>query len=690
MKEYRYTAPDRQTVTCDFTVIGAGIAGMIAAVSAARHGLKVALINDRSVPGGNASSEIGVGISGSCHGIYNASIYARECGMVEELRNLLTEYSKTGAYQKLALFDAAFHDFIENEPNITTYYNTTVTDVRKDGEKIAAVVGFHSKSDVWYDFVSPYYADCSGDGVVALKAGAAFMIGRDSKADFNEFWAPEEGDSTTMGNTLFFETEDMGHKVTYTPPKFAYDITKMEFMKWIGNPKNFRGFNIHGADWTLEVGGHWDIIKDSDKISTELRKLIFGIWDYVKNSGKYPQAENYALKRVYTMMGTRESRRFIGDHILTENDIEQKVPFEDAVLMGGWPMDVHAPKGLYDELPASHFIPVTGIYNIPYRCLYTRDVANLFLAGRDISATHIAMGSTRVMGTCGCMGQAIGTAAALCKEQGCLPAKVDIPALQKVLIQDDQSLVGFYENLDETLYEGWEVVASSEKVCENIAATACTPLHWHHGLSIPVVTDGLDSIELHLKNHRSRATALIVDILSGECPSSYLPNRLVKNKIVTVPADFDGWMTLPLDAPAGKDGKVHIVLHQNENLSIYTSNTFPLGGISYHYYTEEMQEGYDHDTHPLDPACGYIGKDHKSKGYNYVPAVCFRNLKPAQPLYRAENVLNGYSRPYRTPNLWISAEGKGQWLKLHNDTPKQIKELQLIFDTGLNTEERLY
>lgn len=690
MIERRYTKPDRRTVESDFTVVGAGIAGMLAAISAARHGLKVALVNDRPVPGGNASSEIGVGISGACHQVYNPSIYARECGLVEEMRNTMTEYSKTGAYAGHAMWDAVYTDMLGNEPNITVYYNTVVQDVTTEDGKITAVHGYHTKSDIWYDFVSPLYADCSGDGVAAFKAGAAYLQGRDGKADFGEFWAPEEPNLNTMGNTLLFETQDMGHPVTYTAPNFAYDITKMEFMQWIDNPKNFRQFNIHGAEWTLEVGGHWDILKDSSKIAADLRCLIYGIWDYVKNSGKYPQSANYALKRVYTMEGTRESRRFIGDYILTENDIEQLTPFEDAVCIGGWPMDVHAPMGIYDPAPASHFIPVRSIYNIPYRSLYTRDIGNLFLAGRDISASHLALGSTRVMATCGCMGQAIGTAAALCKKDGVLPRNVNIAALQRDLIRDDQSIVGIFENLDPALYEGWEVTASSEKVCENPAADACTPLHWHTGISLPIVTDTLESISLHLMNASDKDEFLTVDVLTGKTRASYLPDARVKTLDFTVPAGFDGWMPLAVDAPRGEDGKVHLVLQRHETISVYTASTFPHSVLSYHYYTGDMQEGYDHDTHPLDPACGYIGKDHKFGGYGYLPALCFKDLVPAQPLYRAENVLNGYSRPYGMPNLWISGEGKGQWLRLHNDTPKHIDELQLIFDTGLNTEGRRY
>jgi hypothetical protein len=164
----------------------------------------------------------------------------------------------------------------------------------------------------------------------------------------------------------------------------------------------------------------------------------------------------------------------------------------------------------------------------------------------------------------------------------------------------------------------------------------------------------------------------------------------VASPFVLIPAGFDGWMALHVDAPRGQDGKVHLVLQRNETPSVYTASTFPHSVISYHYYTEDMQEGYDHDTHPLDPACGYIGKDHKLGGYSYLPSVCFKDLVPAQPLYRAENVLNGYSRPYGQPNLWISGEGKGQWLRLHSETPKHFAELQLIVDTALNTENRRY
>lgn len=672
-----------QRVEADFTVVGAGIAGMIAAVSAARQGLRVALINDRPVPGGNASSEIGVAISGACHQSCNPSVYSKECGIMEELRNMITEYAASGGYGEFALLDAVFFDFLEREKNLVLYLNTTVMEVSEEKGEIISVRAYHSRSEQWFEFVSPLYADCSGDGILAFKAGARFRQGRDAKRDFGEFWAPEEGDSTTMGNTVFFEIEDMGHPVEYHRPAFAYDITQMEFMKWLDKKENFRSFGVSGKFWTLEIGGDRNIIKDNEEITMELRRLVFGIWDYVKNSGRYPNASNYALKRVYTMAGIRESRRFIGEYTLTETDIEEKRRFEDSVCIGGWPMDVHAPKGLYDEAPASHFIPVTSIYNIPYRCLYARDVKNLFLAGRNISATHIAMGSTRVMATCGCMGQAVGTAAALCAKESVNPGQVDIKALQRKLIADDQTIVGWSDCLAPELSKGWQVTASSEKICQAVREDKWISLDRNYGLSIPVQTERLDSVSVKVKNCGGKPEELSVDILEGRCRSSYLPEKRVKTVVVPVKAEHDGWLKLPLNAAPGEDGKVHFVLRKHPAFQICTSTERPLGVISHHYYTESEKRGYNHDSCPLAPACGYFAKDHKR-----IAPLCFCGLEPEQRLYRPENILNDYSRPYGQPNLWISAEGESQWISLHSDSPRRIEELQLLFDTGLDEEER--
>ena len=662
-----------EIVQTDLTVIGAGLAGMCCAVAAARRGRSVALINDRSVLGGNASSEIGVSICGACHQSLNGAVYAKETGLIEEIRQMICQYNSGGGYGEFAIMDAVFFDFIYNEKNIRLFLNTTVTDVECMDGHLISVYGYHSKSEQAYRFESPLFADCSGDGIAAYKAGAAFMQGSEGKDQFGEKNAPKQSNHTTMGNSIYFEIEDVGAKTTYTRPRFAYDIEALPFMQWIDIPENFREFGVTGKYWTLEVGGDWQIIKDYEDITLDLRKLAFGIWDYVKNSGKYPKADTYSLKRVYALAGTRESRRFVGDYVLTENDVEQFKQFEDSVAVGGWPMDVHAPKGIYDSLPATNFIPVTGLYNIPYRCLYARDIDNLFLAGRNISATHIAMGSTRVMATCAAMGQAIGNAAALCNDD-VLPRDVNIELLQQTLLEDDQTI-----RIKGRTTKDFTATVSSVKSYENTSCDDALRLDRNMGLALPIVTNCLDSVQIKVKADKD--TTLVIDVLQGSVHDSYCPDKQVKTIKVSMQSGHDDWIAIDVNAPCGPDGKVYLVLQKNDDVSYYCTDECCYGAVTKCYFGKEAKEGFDHDSMPMDPQTGYLGTAQRGE-----KQLCFRDVHPAQDIFGAQNLLNSHTRPWRHCNIWAAADEKDQWILFTANGIQDVHTLRLFWDTDLTQD----
>lgn len=254
-----------ETMHCDFLVAGGGIAGICATVAAAKKGLNVILINDRSVLGGNASSEIGVGISGASHHGLTPAIYAKEGGLVEELRLNLLRYKDMGGYGDGAALDAVFFDFIYNEKNITLMLNTLVENCVVENRKIVNCNARHCVSNERYEIYANTYLDATGNGTLAFSSGAGFMIGRESKDEYNEFWAPEHHDDYTMGNSLYFETDDTGIETKFVPPSFAYDITKMDFLKDIDKPENFRGFSVYGPHWSYEFGGQIDILKEHNE-----------------------------------------------------------------------------------------------------------------------------------------------------------------------------------------------------------------------------------------------------------------------------------------------------------------------------------------------------------------------------------------------------------------------------------------
>lgn len=669
-----------EKMKCDLVVAGAGIAGMCAAVAAARNGIKVVLINDRSVLGGNASSEIGVGISGANQHGLNAAIYGKEGGLIEELRLMLRKYNEFDGYGYHALLDSVFLDFIYSEENITLLMNTLVEDCVVENNIITSCIARHTVNNELFEISAPLFVDSTGNGILGYEAGAEFKIGRESKDEYGEFWAVDEADKFTMGNTIYFETVDMGRKVTYKPPKYAYDVTKMEFFKDIDKPENFRAFTLKTPHWTYEFGGQLNILKDHNLTELELRKLIYGIWDYLKNKSGRPEAENMQLKRVFAKAGTRESRRFMGEYVLCENDIEAKTDFKDSVAIGGWPMDIHAPFGIYDKLPASNFVSVTGTYNIPFRCLYSKNIRNLMMAGRDVSATHIALGSLRVMATCGCLGQAVGTAAVLCKKYNCLPCDITenhIDELQSMLMYDDQTILHRFD----CEHKNFEASATSERKYENTELDLYMPLERDYTLALMCDSESIESVDLKLKVKNN--TTLTYKVLGGVHKETYLPSYVIKEESTRLNKSDGEWLTLRIDAPVSEDGKIYIVLCENEDVEIAASKKRMMGAITLRMHTEDSHDLKNHDSIPLSAETGYTFCDHH---YEKEKNILFKNILPIQNVFAAKNAVNGYSRPYGTQNIWMPETNKDETLILKAKTPVDAKELVIILDSDMHAD----
>lgn len=299
-----------ELIKADVTVVGGGIAGICAAIAAARQGLQVSLINDRPVLGGNASSEVRVHINGSAYLGNSPSYYAREGGLVEELKLKIFHYNPL--YNKklmLSLSDTVLLDMVYGEANIALFLNTCVHETGMENGRIKWVEGLQLASERKFRFESRTYIDCSGDGIVGYQAGAHFRQGREAKHEYKEELAPEVADHYTMGDTILFQARDVGYSVPYQRPGFAYDITKLAFFDSIRQGLNHRSFprkiNGLGGLWWLEYGGHLDIIKNNEEIALELRKLVYGIWDYIKNSGEFDDVANLILDYVCPIPGKR-------------------------------------------------------------------------------------------------------------------------------------------------------------------------------------------------------------------------------------------------------------------------------------------------------------------------------------------------------------------------------------------------
>ncbi len=410
----------------EMCVVGGGMAGLIAAISAARHGVKVVLVHDRPVLGGNASSEIRMHICGA-HGKN-----MRETGILEEIqlenhyRNPLTNYS---------IWDSVLWGIAKYQENLTLFLNCSVMDCETENNKIISVTGWQFTSETTHIIEAELFADCSGDGILAPLSGAEFRIGREASSEFSESIAPVDGDTKTMGLTCLFQAREYDKPQPYIAPDWAHKFTSPEDLR--KRNTNLRNTNF----WWMEVGGEYDSIHDADILHEDLQKIVYGVWDYIKNyAPDREQYANWALDWVGSLPGKRESRRYIGDHILTQNDIESEGHFDDIVAYGGWSMDDHFPAGFYHPEEGTIFHPAPSPFGIPYRTLYSKNVENLFCAGRCHSATHAAMSATRVMATTSLMGQAVGTAAAVAIRNDITPRGVyetKIREVQQILMDDD-------------------------------------------------------------------------------------------------------------------------------------------------------------------------------------------------------------------------------------------------------------
>jgi hypothetical protein len=431
-------------VQSDICVVGGGMAGLCAAIAAARHGATVTLIHDRPVYGGNASSEIRVGIIGAdrCGEIPQA----RETGLLEEIR-LRNLHDNPG--MEYALWDLLLYDMVQAEPNIRAYMNTSCFEVRTEARRIRHLRAWQLTTESMLTVEAQSFVDCTGDGTLAALAGAEYRQGREGRQEFGETYAPAEPDARTMGMSLNLRARLEPAPVTFTPPTWANRFEKDEELPY-GAPGHIgtvrRGYSQYRFGfWWVELGGEADNIHDTEDLKRELLRIALGVWDHIKNRGDHG-ADNYHLDWIQFLPGKRESRRIVGDYLLNQNDLEVARPFPDTVAYGGWTMDAHDPKGFYKKVDTTVFHPCASPYPIPFRCLYSRNIANLYCAGRNISATHIALSSTRVMGTCAVMGQAVGTAAALGARKGLDPREVGQQAIGEVqsqLLEDDCYLPGF-------------------------------------------------------------------------------------------------------------------------------------------------------------------------------------------------------------------------------------------------------
>ena len=440
---------------CDLLVAGGGLAGVCAAIAAARHGAKVVLVQDRSRLGGNSSSEVKMHVVGSSS--HKSRPGWRESGLIEEFR---LDDAVNNPQRSFELWDLLLYDKVVSEPNITLLLDSTLYAAEKSGDRIESVMVRCDSTEHLYLITARIFCDSTGDSRLGLEAGAEMRGGREARREFNESLAVEEADEQTLSSSVLFTSRDYGKPMPFTPPKWARKVTA----------EHLRMRKISAWDygyWWIAWGGQRDPIRDQERVRFELLAIVMGVWDYIKNSGDHPTSENWAMDWVGFIPGKRGSRRLVGDHILTQHDLERG-DIEDAVAIGGWPMDDHPPAGFdRPELRPNRSVRTAEVYNIPLRSLYSANVANLMMAGRNISCSHVAFTSSRVMGTCAAVGQAAGTAAAMCVRDGIGPRQIchdkgRLEELQQTLLRDDQTIKKRVNTDPADLARQAKVTASSE------------------------------------------------------------------------------------------------------------------------------------------------------------------------------------------------------------------------------------
>ncbi len=647
-------------------VIGGGLAGICAAIAAARQGQSTVLVQNRPVLGGNSSAEIGV----PPHGADQAGSYrhVRETGIIDEIATAnacFPNYLDSPSIWSLVLWN-----FCREEPNLTVHLNTHAGEVEMEENRIVAVSAEQLTTEKRFRFSGRIFIDCSGDGVLGYRAGADYMTGREGRDVYNEPMGQEKTDDYRMGNTVYMRARDVGSSVPFETPDWAHIIPDDKALPDEGHTCPHPVEHLtkpRGGWWWLETGGRFDTIKDAEKIRDELYRYAMGVWDHLKNRGEHG-AENYVLESITTMPGKRDSRRFYGDYVMVQQDVESGRIFEDAVAYGGWHIDVHQPDGIAGDVYWKGRL-LNGIYTIPYRSLYSRNIDNLLFAGRNISASHVAFASARVMLTCAVIGQAVGNAAALCLENACTPREVSqqhIKTLQQRLVEQDCYLPGVSDEYGENIAPQAKITASSDRVLTAPAIETYRSLEVDRGQMFICSEKLLKSVHLDMENTTDENISVRAVLHTAKRLDDFTTGKEL--------AEATGII------PPGKH-KVEFLFECE----------LPEGNRPYWIQlpvTQGLLWGYSRQEEPATQAASrknqYFTEPgtetlmHRERGTNAF------HLMPASRCYSAEQVVSGITRPEAASNEWISEEGLPQWIQLSWPNPVKLEAVHLTFDNWLD------
>lgn len=661
-------------ITTDLVIVGGGTAGVCAAITAARKGTKTVLVQDRPVLGGNASSEVRLWILGATSHMGNNNRWSREGGVMDEI---LVENLYRNKEGNAVIFDTVLLEKVLNEKNITLLLNTSVYDISKTNDrKIEAVKAFNPQNSTEYVINAPLFIDASGDGIVAFKAGASFRMGAETREEFGELFAPDKSYGELLGHSMYFYSKNTDKPVKYVAPDFALkDITKIPRYKAIG--KDDKGCRF----WWFEYGGDGDTIHDTEEIKYELWKVIYGVWDYIKNSGTFEDVDNMTLEWVGTVPGKRESRRFEGLYMMKQQDVLGQTIFEDAIAHGGWAIDLHPAEGVYSKLSGCTQWHSKGVYQIPYRSFVSKDIDNLLLAGRIISATHVAFGSTRVMATTGLCGQAVGMAAAVCTEKNINPAQIlengNLKELQNELNKTGQSIPNIPISAASNLISEATITASSTlKLAEIPFDGEWMQLSTSVAQLIPLKAKVNYGFKVEVQADEN--TELKVQLRTSLKAKNYTPEVILEEKIIQL-KKREQFISFEFTKSTTEDQYAFVTFLRNGNVKIKNSNHRYTGVLSVFNGVNKAVSNNGKQTPPdgigVDTFEFWIAH-RRPEGKNIA-----MEISPAIESFETENLGNGFVRPWGTTNAWAAnLNDENPTLKIEWAIEKEISEIKLFFD----------
>lgn len=663
----------------DLVVVGGGMAGVCCSITAARQGVRVILVQDRPVLGGNASSEVRLWMLGATSHMGNNNRWAREGGVIDEI---MVENVWRNPEGNPILFDSLLLEWVAREPNITLLLNTSVSAAEKTPDnEIRSVSAYCSQSETRYTLSAPLFCDASGDGVLAFLAGAAFRMGAEAASEFGEGLGAPVPTNELLGHSLYFYSRDTGKPVTYVPPAFALsDITKIP---------RYRELRVSDSGcrlWWLEYGGNMDTVHGTEEIKWELWRVAYGVWNYIKNSGEFPEAASLTLEWMGMIPGKRESRRFEGDYMLTQQDIVEQRRHFDAVSLGGWAIDLHPAEGVYSSAPACTQWHSKGVYQIPLRCMYSRNIPNLFLSGRIISVTHVAMGSTRVMATCAHNGQAVGMAAAMCTEEKMKPRQLLEPArtrcLQQRLLRAGQHIPGVKVGQTDNLASLAQISASSVLQLDALEdsgelRTADLPC----ALLLPMTAGPVPQITLFAD--ATTATTLHVELWRSSREGNATPDVKLASAAATVEPGKSIPLVFNFNIALEADSHIFVIVEPADGVSLHLSKTQMPGVLTLWQKVNRMVAKSSVQSPPEDSGVDTFAfwlPERRPAARNLATRI-----SPPVRCYEPSMVVNGWARPWSGANAWApAADDQSPTLRFSWDKPQTVRTIELTFDTDFD------